>query len=73
MFFESLAEWSVCFTNVCVAAVIVICDVVDRLALVFFSSNVLVHYHRMEGVGQYTVHILRSKVSFFQNKQILEP
>ena len=34
--FEPLAEWSLCFTNVCMAAVVVTCDVVDGSTLVSF-------------------------------------
>ena len=36
MFFESLAEWSLGFTYVCVAAVDVTRDVIDASTLVFF-------------------------------------
>ena len=47
MFFESLAECSLGFTNVCVAAVDVTRDVIDGSTSVFFQCSVLrVYYHR---------------------------
>ena len=50
MFFESLAECSLGFTYVCVAAVDVTRDVIDGSTLVFFRCFVFrVYYHRTEG------------------------
>ena len=58
MFFESLAECSLGFIYVCVAAVDVTCDVVDGSTLVFFRCFVFrVYYHRAEGVRQLVVHV----------------
>ena len=52
MFFESLAECSLSFTYVCVAAVDVTRDVVDGSTLVFFGCFVFgVYYHRAPSVG----------------------
>ena len=46
MFFESLAECSLGFTYVCVAAVDVTRDVIDGSTLVFFGCFVFrVYYH----------------------------
>ena len=51
MFFESLAECSLGFTYVCVAAVDVTHDVIDGSILVFFGCFVFrVYYYRAEGV-----------------------
>ena len=53
-FFESLAECSLGFTYVCVAAV----DVIDGPTLVFLRSFVFrVYYHRAEGVRRLVVHV----------------
>ena len=58
MFFESLAECSLGFTNVCVAAVDVTRDVIDGFTLVFFWRSVFrVYYHRVEGVPRLVVHM----------------
>ena len=58
MFFGSLAECSLGFTNVCVAAVDFIHDVIDGSTLVFFRCFVFrVYYHRAEGVRQLVVHV----------------
>ena len=54
MFFESLAECSLGFTYVCVAARVVI----DGSTLVFFWCFVFrVYYHRAEGVRRLVVHV----------------
>ena len=46
VFFESLAECSLGFCYVCVAAVDVTCDVIDGSTLVFFRRSVFrVYYH----------------------------
>ena len=58
MFFESLAECSHGFTNVCVAAVDVTRDVIDGSTLVFFWCSVFrVYYHRAESVRRLVVHV----------------
>ena len=58
VFFESLAEWSLSFTYVCVAAVDVTRDVIDGSTLVFFRCFVFrVYYHRAEGVRRLVVHV----------------
>ena len=58
MFFESLADCSLSFTYVCVAAVDVTCDVIDGSTLVFFGCFVFgVYYHRAEGVRRLVVHV----------------
>ena len=58
MFFESLAECSLGFTYVCVAAVDVTRDVIDGSTLMFFRCFVFrVYYHRAEGVRRLVVHI----------------
>ena len=58
MFFESLAECSLGFTYVCVAAVDVTHDVIDGSTLVFFWCSVFrVYYHRAEGVRRLVVHV----------------
>jgi len=59
VFFESLAEWSLGFTYVCVAAVNVTCDVIDGSTLVFFRCFFVfgVYYHRVEGVRRLVVHV----------------
>ena len=58
MFFESLAESSLGFTYVCVAAVDVTRDVIDGSTLVFFRCFVFrVYYHQAEGVRQLVVHV----------------
>ena len=58
MFFESLAECSLGFTDVCVAAVDVTHDVIDGSRLVFFRCSVfMVYYHRAEGVRWLVVHV----------------
>ena len=58
VFFESLAECSLSFTYVCVAAVDVTRDVVDDSTLVFFGCFVFgVYYHRTEGVRRLVVHL----------------
>ena len=58
MFFESLAECSLSFTYVCVAAVDVTRDAIDGPTLVFFRCFVFrVSYHRAEGVRQLVVHV----------------
>ena len=56
MFFESLAECSLGFTYVCVAAVDVTFDVIDGSTLVFFFC-LKVYYHRAEGVHRLVVHV----------------
>ena len=57
MFFESLAECSLSFTYVCVAAVDVTRDVIDSSTLVFFGCFAFgVYYHRAEGVRRLVVH-----------------
>ena len=53
MFFESLAECSLSFTYVCVAAVDVTRDVIDGSTLLFSG----VYYHRAEGVRRLVVHV----------------
>ena len=56
--FESLAECSLSFTYVCVAAVDVTLDVIDGSTLVFFTCSVFrVYYHRAEGVRRFVVHV----------------
>ena len=56
MFLESLAECYLGFTNVCVAAVNVPCDVINGSTLVFFWCSVFrVYYHRAEGVCRLVV------------------
>ena len=61
MFFESLAECSLSFTYVCVAAVNVTRDVIDGSTLVFFGCFVFgVYYHRAEGVRRLVVHVYKS-------------
>ena len=58
VFFTSLAEWSLGFTYVCVAAVDVTRGVVDGSTLVFFRCFVFrVYYHRAEGVRRFMVHV----------------
>ena len=58
VFFEYLAECSLGFTYVCVAAVDVTRDVIDGSTLVFFRCFVFgVYYHRAEGVRQLVVHV----------------
>ena len=58
LFFESLAECSLGFINVCVAAVDVTRDVVDGSTLVFFRCFVFrVYYHRAEGVCRLVIHV----------------
>ena len=58
MFFESLAEGSLGFTYVCVAAVDVTHDVIDDSTLVFFMCFVFrMYYHRAEGVHRLVVHV----------------
>ena len=58
MFFESLAECSLGFTYVCVAAVDVTRDVVDGSTLLLFRYFVFgVYYHRAEGVRRLFVHV----------------
>ena len=55
---ESLAECSLGFTYVCVAAVDVTRDVIDGSTLVFFWCFVFrVYYHRAEGVRQLVVDV----------------
>ena len=54
MFFESLAECSLGFTYVCVAAVDITRDVIDGSTLVFFRCSVFrVYYHWAEGVHRF--------------------
>ena len=54
MFFEPLAECSLGYTYVCVAAVDVTRDVIDGFTLVFFRCFVFrVYYHRAEGVHRH--------------------
>ena len=58
MFFESLAECSLGFTYVCVAAVNVTHDVIDGSTLVFFKCSIFrVYYHRLKGVHWLVVHV----------------
>ena len=58
MLFESLAECSLGFTYVCVAAVDVTRDVIDSSTLVFFWCFVFrVYYHQVEGVHRLGVHV----------------
>ena len=58
MFFESLAECSLGFTYVCVAAVDVTSDVIDGSTLVFFRCfDFRAYYHRAEGVRRLVVHV----------------
>ena len=58
MLFESLAEYSLGFTYVCVAAVDVTRDVVDGSTLVFFRCFVFrMYYHRADGVPRLVVHV----------------
>ena len=58
VFFESLAECSLGFTYVCVAAVDVTGDVVDGSTLVFSRCfGFMMHYHRAEGVRRLVVDV----------------
>ena len=58
LFFQSLAECSLGFTYVCVAAVDVTRDVRDGSILVFFRCFVFrVSYHRAEGVRRLVVRV----------------
>ena len=58
MFFESLAECSLGFTYVCVAAVDVTSDVIDGSTYVFFSCLIfMVYYHQADGVRRLVVHV----------------
>ena len=58
MFVTFLAECSLGFTYVCVAAVDVTRDVVDGSTLVFFRCFVFrVYYHRAEGVCRVCVFV----------------
>ena len=58
MFFEYLAECSLSFTYVCVAAVDVTRDVIDGSTLVVFGCFVFgVYYHRAESVRRLVVHV----------------
>ena len=58
VFFESLAEFSLGFTYVCVAVVDVTRDVIDDSTLVFFRCFVFrVYYHWAEGVRRFVVQV----------------
>ena len=58
MFFEYLAECSLGFTYLCVAAVDVTRDVIDGSTLVFFGCFIFrVYYHRAEGVRRLVIHV----------------
>ena len=57
MFFESLAECSLGFTYVCVAAVDVTRDVIDGSTLVFFCTTVLIDKLLLQSKSNHTINL----------------